>query len=56
LSGSSRLEEVGLRLELLAALGVNGLQGGGLLLEFLGGGGGLITQLVKGPCLVLVIE
>ena len=45
MSGSSRLEEVGLRLELLAALGVDGLQGGGLLLEFLGGGGGLITQL-----------
>ena len=45
MSGSSRLEEVGLRLELLAALGVDGLQGGGLLLEFLGGGGGLIKQL-----------
>ena len=45
LSGSSGLEEVGLHLKLLLALGVGGLQGGGLLLQFLGGGDGFITKL-----------
>lgn len=45
LSGGSRLEEVVLRLKLLAALGVGGVQGSGLLLQLLGGGKGFITKL-----------
>ena len=48
LHGSSRLEEVSLRLKLLAAVGVGGVQGGGLLLQLLGGGKSFITKLDRG--------
>jgi len=45
LGGGGRLQEVGLLLELLAALGVGGADGDGLGLQQLGGGGSFITKL-----------
>jgi hypothetical protein len=45
LGGGCRLQEVGLLLELLAALGVGGADGEGLGLQQLGGGGSFITKL-----------
>jgi len=42
------LEEVGLRLEFLAALRVGGAEGGSFVFELLGGGGGFIAQLSRG--------
>ncbi|KAG8043543.1 hypothetical protein GUJ93_ZPchr0458g22677 [Zizania palustris] len=48
LSSGSRFEEVGLLLELLAALGIGGAQGGRLCLESHGGGKGGVTDLGGG--------
>ena len=45
LGGGGRLQEVGLLLELLAALGVGGADGDGLGLQQLGDGGSFITKL-----------
>ena len=48
LSGGSGLEEISLCLKLLAAVGVGGVQGGGLLFQLLGGGESFITKLDRG--------
>jgi len=48
LGGSGGLKEFSLGLELCAALGVGGAQGGGLILQRLGGSEGLVTELGRG--------
>jgi hypothetical protein len=48
LSRSGRLEELGFLQELLAALGIGGLQGGSLVLQGLGGGESFISKLGGG--------